>query len=114
MTTSVDQVITVKKEFFDLIESGQKTVEIRLATPELRKSVKAGTIIKFINNKVCRRKVTRVTIYTSLEDMIDSEDNRKIHPTAEPEEILSRLQEIYDTQRVRKHGIVAWELIPVS
>ncbi|MEU6573534.1 methyltransferase [Streptomyces sp. NPDC046805] len=87
--------------YYGQVESGRKTVEVRVATPD-KAAVEAGDAIVF-HDRASGRKldivVKRVTPYASFEELLDAEDPSRIDPDAPREELLVTLRRIYPPDR---------------
>ncbi|MCX4580343.1 NUDIX domain-containing protein [Streptomyces sp. NBC_01571] len=79
------------------VESGRKTVEVRVATPGTA-AVEVGDATVFRDRASGRDLdivVKRATPYTSFEELLDAEEPAYIDPDAPRQELLSRLRSIY-------------------
>lgn len=101
-------VIRIYKKYFDMIKDGSKTIEVRVAYPNM-KSIRAGTVIWFNDDPNCKRRVKRVATYTSFREMMKSEDPKKINPNDSAEQQLSDIGKIYPPHK-EKLGVLAFEL----
>ncbi|MGX1541379.1 methyltransferase [Streptomyces adustus] len=87
--------------YYGQVESGRKTVEVRVATPE-KAAVAAGDTIVFHDRDSDRELdvvVRRVTRYDSFEDLLDTEDPARVDPDAARAELLVALRGIYPPDR---------------
>ncbi|MFJ5270971.1 methyltransferase domain-containing protein [Streptomyces sp. NPDC088358] len=83
--------------YYRQVESGRKTVEVRVSTPG-KAAVEAGDAIVFHDRDGGRALdivVKRATPYTSFEELLDAEEPACIDPDAPREELLSKLRSIY-------------------
>ncbi|KWX02601.1 hypothetical protein LI90_3644 [Carbonactinospora thermoautotrophica] len=65
------------KEYFDLIASGRKTVEVRVGYPNMRR-IRPGWLIRFrTGDEHCLTRVRRVGEYGSFEEMLDPPGDRR-------------------------------------
>jgi ASC-1-like (ASCH) protein len=71
------RLMWVKKRFFDLILSGEKTLEVRVAYPNLR-SIQKGELINLNNQALI--KVKDIRNYSTFEEMLSKEDTSQILP----------------------------------
>lgn len=70
------------RRYFDLVASGEKTIEVRVQYPSLR-NLAGGDHIRFVCGRDdCLTEVKRVTVYPSFEAMIDAEGPEKVNPTS--------------------------------
>ncbi|MFD7873479.1 methyltransferase domain-containing protein [Streptomyces sp. NPDC059766] len=87
--------------YYGQVESGRKTVEVRVATPE-KAAVETGDTIVFHDRDSDRELdvvVQRVSRYDSFEDLLDAEDPARVDPDAPREELLGALRGIYPPDR---------------
>ncbi|HEX6402020.1 MAG TPA: ASCH domain-containing protein [Pseudonocardiaceae bacterium] len=96
----------IYKRYFDLIASGRKTTEVRV-NDSSRKKIKKGSLIRFRcqGDQVLTR-VTRVTRYTTFDEMFDHEKIASVNPLATREEQLANIRQIYPPER-EALGVVA-------
>ncbi|WP_329525724.1 methyltransferase domain-containing protein [Streptomyces sp. NBC_01462] len=83
--------------YYRQVESGRKTVEVRVATPD-KAAVEAGDAIIFHDEDSGRELdivVKRATPYTSFEELLETEDPSRIDPDTPRGELLIRLRGIY-------------------
>ncbi|MEU5087700.1 methyltransferase [Streptomyces sp. NPDC021356] len=79
------------------VESGRKTIEVRVATPE-KAAVEVGDTIVFHDRSSDRELdivVQRITPYASFEDLLETEDPGRIDPDGWPDALLVSLRDIY-------------------
>lgn len=102
----------IKRDFFNLIESGAKTVELRIAFSRFA-NAKRGEVIEFKlsvdNPAVVKVRVTGVRRYKTIEEALAQEDLNKIAPGIEEEAALDLGGEIFKPLDVKKYGMVAIE-----
>lgn len=99
----------VKQHYFDLLEAGVKAVEFRV-NDEKRRSIKVGDKIRF----VCQNDDTRhvdlavsdIVLSSGFESLI-----KRINPDLlggiAPQQQLKELKNIYDSDSVKRYGVVA-------
>ncbi|MFI8789036.1 methyltransferase [Streptomyces sp. NPDC055105] len=83
--------------YYGQVESGRKTIEVRVATPQ-KADVKVGDTIVFHdrdNEREVDVIVKRITSYASFEDLLGAEDADRIDPDGPREELLLTLRAIY-------------------
>lgn len=77
------------KRYFDLIASGKKTVEIRVAYPS-NKRLAAGQLLKFTCRvEECLTRITRVAHYTTFDETADHQNVASVNPAATRAEQLA-------------------------
>jgi ASC-1-like (ASCH) protein/8-oxo-dGTP pyrophosphatase MutT (NUDIX family)/ubiquinone/menaquinone biosynthesis C-methylase UbiE len=83
--------------YYRQVESGHKTIEVRVATPE-KAAVEVGDAIVFHDRDSDRELdiiVKRITTYASFDDLLSAEDPARIDPDGRREELLVNLRTIY-------------------
>jgi ASC-1-like (ASCH) protein/8-oxo-dGTP pyrophosphatase MutT (NUDIX family) len=83
--------------YYRQVESGRKTIEVRVATPE-KAAVEVGDAIVFHDRDSDRELdiiVKRITPYASFDDLLSAEDPARIDPDGRREELLVNLRTIY-------------------
>ena len=98
----------IKKEYYNLILKGIKTLEVRVGYPDIKR-VKAGDTITFKDYSNVRFRVVRVTRYNDFCDMLDTEDSSKAIPNISKYKALEMYQEIYPEDK-EALGVYVFEL----
>lgn len=98
----------IKKNYFNLINNGTKTLEVRVGYSDIKR-VKKGDCISFENYGKNNFEVVRVTVYNDFAEMLDSENSQLIIPKVTKYKALHMLQEIY-TEEKEKLGVYVFEL----
>ena len=98
----------IKKEYFRQINSGQKTVEVRVGYGHVKK-VRVGDTITFENYPPNLFEVVRVTKYADFPELLDTEDSQRIIPGKTKYQALDMLQAIYPEDK-ESLGVYAFEL----
>lgn len=83
--------------YFDLVESGRKTREVRVKYTKFD-GLTAGDLIRFAvkgTDRSCLTRVTRVAEYATFEDLLDGEGPSQVNPDATREEQLANIRSIY-------------------
>ncbi|MFD8462987.1 methyltransferase [Streptomyces antimycoticus] len=83
--------------YYGQVESGRKTIEVRVATPE-KAAVQVGDAIVFHDQDSDRELdaiVKRITPHASFEDLLSVEDPARIDPDGPREDLLVNLRGIY-------------------
>jgi len=104
------RLMWIKKRFFDLIFSGEKTLEVRVLYPNLR-SIRKGELISLNNQATIRVKDVRK--YSTFEEMLSKEEASRIVPGSNREELLRLLKSLYPTQK-EQLGVLVLEVEPVK
>ena len=107
-------------DIFDLVETGEKTVETRPRNPESLRdysNIKTGDflVLKSLDTgKKIEKIVSFVHLYNSVSEMIETEDEEKIFPgIGSKENLLNFYGEVKKkwgrsyAQKLEKYGIVA-------
>ncbi|MEV5875786.1 ASCH domain-containing protein [Streptomyces sp. NPDC052101] len=93
--------LNLYRQYFDLVASGRKTIEVRVKHPHLS-DLAAGDIIRFrIKNtdEVYTVLVKRVTEYADFEALLDGEGPANVNPTATRDEQLTNIRSIYGPEK---------------
>jgi len=99
----------IKKRFFDLILSGEKTLEVRVLYPNLR-SIRKGELVNLNNQATIRIKDVRR--YSTFEEMLSKEEASRIVPGSNREELLRLLKSLYPPHK-EQLGVLVLEVEPV-
>lgn len=96
---------------FELIKSGQKTIEGRLNKNSFKK-IKVDDIINFINqNQEIFVKVIDIKEYSSFLEMLKSEDINKVTPLSNSiEDSLKIYRNCYNQVNENKYGVLALKI----
>jgi ASC-1-like (ASCH) protein len=103
------RLMWIKKRFFDLILSGEKTLEVRVLYPNLR-SIQKGELVTLNNQATIRIKDVRR--YSTFEEMLSKEEASRIVPGSSREELLRLLKSIYPPHK-EQLGVLVLEVEPV-
>lgn len=99
----------IYKRYFDLIASGAKTIEVRVAYDN-NKRLAPDQLIRFTcRDEQCLTRIVRVGRYTSFEEMFDREDVAAVNPTATRDEQLTNIRLIYPPEK-EALGVIAIEI----
>ncbi len=99
----------IYKRYFDLIASGEKTVEVRVAYPA-NKRLAAGQLLKFTcRGEECLTRIAKIATYGSFDDMFDHEKASTVNPTATREQQLANIRLIYPAEK-EALGVLAIEV----
>lgn len=98
----------IKKEYYNMIVAGTKTLEVRVGYPDIRR-VKAGDTITFSDYSNIQFNIVRVTRYNDFPDMLDNEDSKKAIPGVSKYKALGMYQAIYDESK-EALGVYVFEL----
>lgn len=102
----------IKRHYFNLIDCGDKTLEVRVGYPQILK-VKEHDTITFEDYSKQPFDVVRVTRYDALDEMLDNENSQKIIPGVSKYKALEMLQEIY-TEDKEALGVYIFELKKIA
>lgn len=103
------RLMWIKKKFFDLILSGEKTLEVRVLYPNLR-SIQKGELVNLNNQATIRIKDVRR--YSTFEEMLSKEEASRIVPGSNREELLRLLKSLYPPHK-EQLGVLVLEVEPV-
>ena len=98
----------IKRKYYDLINNGIKTLEVRIGYPDIRK-VCEGDTITFKDYSNTKFKVIRVTRYEDFPDMLDNEDSSKAIPNVSKYQALDIYKSIYSEEK-EILGVYVFEL----
>lgn len=98
----------IKREYYNLINNGIKTLEIRVGYPDIKR-VRKGDTITFKDYSNIKFEVIRVTRYEDFPDMLDNEDSTKAIPGVSKYKALDMYQEIYPDEK-ESLGVYVFEL----
>mgnify|MGYP001583733808 CR=1 FL=1 len=102
----------VDRKFFDVIKSGEKTIETRASTNKFR-GVKTGDTLSFVCGKnILEKKVLKVHYFKNIDDLAKSLDLKKIMPFASSLEEAKKIWLSFPSykEKTKKYGLVAFEL----
>ena len=98
----------IKREYYNLISNGTKTLEVRVGYPNI-KIVQKGDTITFKDYSNIKFEVIRVTRYENFPDMLDNEDSSKAIPGISKYKALGMYQGIYPEEK-EALGVYVFEL----
>lgn len=98
----------IKRDYYNLISKGIKTLEVRVGYPDIKR-VREGDTITFKDYSNIKFEVVRVTRYEDFPDMLDNEDSSKAIPGVTKYKALEMYQEIYPEEK-EALGVYVFEL----
>ena len=98
----------IKREDYNLIINGTKTLEVRVGYPDI-KIVQKGDTITFSNYSDIKFEVVRVARYIDFPEMLDSENSSKAIPGITKYQALGIYQKIYSEDE-EALGVYVFEL----
>ena len=98
----------IKREYYNLINTGIKTLEIRVGYPDV-KIVRKGDTITYNNYSNIKFEVIRVTRYENFIDMLNNEDISKAIPGVTKDNALKIYQKFYPKEK-EALGVYVFEL----
>ncbi|MFT9480480.1 NUDIX domain-containing protein [Streptomyces sp. 11-1-2] len=108
--TSRQHHFTLRERYYAQVESGRKTIEVRVGTPK-RAVVETGDTIVFREPDSGRELdivAKRITPYSSFDELLDAEDPARIDSGSTREEQLANLRRIYPPDK-EALGALAFE-----
>jgi ASC-1-like (ASCH) protein len=114
-TTPCVRELNLYRQYFDLVATGTKTIEVRVKYPRLA-DLGAGDIIRFRikgTDEICKVKVKRVTEYPDFEALLDAEGPANINPTATRDQQLANIRTIYPPEK-EALGAIAIEVKQIN
>ena len=99
--------ITIKQPWFNLIQSGQKTIEGRL-NRGLFSRLQVGNKITWIHkNLKCNIIVSKITKYRSFKEMLETEGLNNVLPTIDNIDDGIKIYRQYYTEQDETNGVIA-------
>ncbi|MFJ6771468.1 ASCH domain-containing protein [Kitasatospora sp. NPDC091257] len=99
----------IYRQYFDLIASGEKTVEVRVAY-ESMKRIRVGDRINFTcRESSCLTRVTRIGKYRTFEEMFGAENVAAVNPKATEAEQLEAIRAIFPPHK-EALGVLTFEI----
>ncbi|MEV6129144.1 methyltransferase domain-containing protein [Streptomyces violaceusniger] len=108
--TSRQHHFTLRERYYAQVESGRKTIEVRVGTPK-RAAVQTGDTIVFREPDSGRELdivAKRITPYSSFDELLEAEDPARIDSGSTREEQLANLRRIYPPDK-EALGALAFE-----
>ncbi|MEY2231910.1 MULTISPECIES: ASCH domain-containing protein [Streptomyces] len=93
--------LNLYRQYFELVASGTKTIEVRVKYPHLE-NLAAGDRIEFRirdTDERCAVAVLRVAEYPTFEALLDGEGPEKVNPSASREQQLTNIRAIYGPEK---------------
>lgn len=106
--TARRHVWRIKKQYFHQLKSGEKSLEIRVGYPQIKK-VHQGDTITFENYGPNEFDVKRVTVYDNFKELLEDEGVDRVLPGMTFKGALHALQDIYPRDK-ESLGVYAFEL----
>ncbi len=93
--------LNLYRQYFDLVATGTKTIEVRVKYPHLAHIAPDDTIRFRIKgtDEICEVEVKRVTEYPDFEALLDGEGPVNVNPTATREQQLANIRAIYPPEK---------------
>lgn len=108
--------LNVREKYYNLIKSGQKTIELRLYDDK-RKAIKIGDVIEFTNNSDSNdnfeAKVINLHQAKDFAALCEKIDCHKAGMNSN-EELVKVLKEFYPIERQKELGVVGIEVKKIS
>lgn len=98
----------IKREYYNLIDSGVKSLEVRVGYPSIKK-VCEGDTVTFINHSNIKYEIIRIARYENFPDMLDNEDFSKAIPGVTKSKALEMYRSIYPNEK-ESLGVYVFEL----
>lgn len=97
------------RQYFELVASGRKTIEVRVRYPQ-HADLAAGDLIRFTcDDDSVMTAVRRVAMYGSFDEMIDAESPAAVDPDVSREQQLANIRAIYGPEK-EVLGVLAIDL----
>ena len=100
------------KEIFEAIRKGKKKVETRAATPEHLEIESGDTLVFSCGNKRAVKQVDNSAVFKSIKDLLKKYKVKDINPDLKTEKELKDMYMSFPgyAEKIKKYGLVAWEL----
>jgi len=102
----VARILWVKEQYLQQIVAGDKTIEVRVAYPNITR-LRAGDVLRLNDRHVAT--IRRAARYPSFDALLQSEDVASIAPRLNRQQLLDALRAIYPAEK-EALGVVALEL----
>lgn len=101
----------IKRPYFQLIKSGQKTLEGRISYPSMRHIKKGDVVLLRTGGDKVRIKILDVREYRDFKEALKHEDISRLLPGIKPEDALKVYGRIYPEWKVKQYGgVLVFEL----
>lgn len=100
----------IKRPYFQLIKSGQKTLEGRIGYPNMRRIKKGDTVLLRTSGGEVKIKIIDVRGYKDFQDALKHENISRLLPGVKPENALEIYERIYPEWKVKQYGVLIFEL----
>lgn len=99
-----------KRKYFEMIKSGQKTLECRIKYPSLTK-IKVGETANFFwENQSLKVRIKNIRYYKALKEMLSNEEVDRLVPGMSYQNALREYESIYPEWKVAKfNGLIVFE-----
>lgn len=105
----VNKRMNIRDNYLQLIKSGEKTLEIRVAYDRI-KEINIGEVVEFCSESGTEMvRIIGIRNYTSFDELLSKEDPYKIIPGLSSREVESTLREIYPPHK-ESLGVVAFNI----
>jgi len=105
------RLMFVKSAFLQQIESGEKTLEVRVGYASF-KNISPGQILEFRSSTSLNSvlvKAVDLRRYPTLELLMEKEDTRRIMPGATKTQMIGASHALFKPEDVPEHGLVVIE-----
>ncbi|MFF2546912.1 ASCH domain-containing protein [Kitasatospora sp. NPDC058063] len=103
----------IYRQYFDLIASGEKTVEVRVAYESMERIRVGGRINFTCRESSCLTRVTRIGKYRTFEEMFGTERVEAVNPHATEAEQLEAIRAIFPPHK-EALGVLTFEIARVD
>lgn len=98
----------IKRKYYNFIDSGLKSLEVRVGYPDIKR-VKVGDTITFYEYSNTKFEVIRIAHYVDFPEMLDAEDSTKAIPGVNKYKALEMYQAIFPENK-EALGVYVFEL----
>lgn len=97
---STEHSLNIRKPYFDLIASGDKTVEVRVGYPKIRRISAGDTLRITCADESLSKRVTAVREYPSFAALLDNENVSAIGgPDMTHDQLVAAIRDIYPPEK---------------
>jgi len=100
----------IKRQYFEMIRSGEKTLELRIGFPNFAK-INIGDNLAFCSGEgeTINAEVTGIRRYSSLREVMENEDVSKIAPQIPKDRLQIEARKVFSKANVASHGLIIFE-----
>lgn len=111
MKKHIFKIRQIDKIVFDSIKDGQKNIETRAATVKYQKTEPGDTLIFICGNEKLEKKVKKINLYRTIDEMIKDINFKKIMPFVNSVDEMKKTYYSFPNykDKIKKFGLIAFE-----